>query len=53
MVRIIQTRNELLLPSKKQVILDFKICPKKQVILPYLESTYACKDQLVLNMESK
>ena len=38
---------------KKQVILDFKICPKKQVILPYLESTYACMNQLVSNMESK
>jgi len=38
---------------KKQVILEFKICPKKQVILPYLESACACKNQLVPNMGNK
>ena len=38
---------------KKLVILEFKICPKKQVILPYLESACACKNQLVPNMDNK
>ena len=38
---------------KKQVILEFKNCPKKQVILPYLESACACKNQLVPNMGNK
>ena len=41
------------LRPKKQVILGFKICPNKHVILPYLESVYACKNQLVPNMGSK
>ena len=41
------------LHPKKQVILGFKNCPKKQVILSYLESACACKNQLVLNMDSK
>ena len=41
------------LRPKKQVILGFKICPKKQVILPYLESACACKNQLVPNMGNK
>ena len=36
--------------KKKQVILEFKICPKKQVILPYLESARACKNKLESNM---
>ena len=40
------------LRPKKQVILGFKICPKKQVILPYLESACACKNQLVPNMDN-
>jgi len=38
---------------KKQVILGFKICPKKQVIFLYLESAYACKNQLVPNKDNK
>jgi hypothetical protein len=38
---------------KKQVTLEFKNCLKKQVILPYLESACACKNQLVPNMDSK
>ena len=38
------------LRPKNKVILGFKICPKKQVILPYLESAWTCKNQLVLNM---
>ena len=41
------------LRPKKQVTLGFKICPKKQVILPYLESACACKNQLVPNMDNK
>jgi len=41
----------LLPPSqKKYIILGFKFYPKKQVILSYLESTCACKNQLVPNM---
>ena len=40
------------LRPEKQVTLAFKICPKKQVILPYLESASACKNQLVLNMDN-
>ena len=39
--------------SKKQAILGFKICPKKQVILLYLESACTCKNQLLLNMDNK
>jgi len=40
-------------PKKKQVTLEFKNCLNKQVILPYLESVCACKNQLVPNMDSK
>jgi len=38
---------------KKQVILGFKICPRKQVMLPSFESACACKNQLVPNMGNK
>jgi len=41
------------LHPKKQVIIGFKICPQKQVILLYLESACTCKNQLVPNMGSK
>ena len=41
------------LRPKILVILGFKICPKKQVTLLYLESTCACKNQLVPNMGNK
>ena len=41
------------LHPKKQVILGFKICPRKQVILPYLESVCACKNQLLPIMGNK
>ena len=37
---------------KKQVILGFKICPRKQVILLYLESACTCKNHLLPNMDS-
>ena len=35
---------------RKQVILGLKICPRKQVILLYIESAFACKNQLLPNM---
>jgi len=38
---------------KKQVILGFKFCPKKHIILPYLESAYACKNQSAPNKDNK
>ena len=41
------------LRPKKQITLGFKNCSKKQVILPYLESACACKNQLVPNMDNK
>ena len=49
------SKTKLDTPSvpKKQVILAFKFCTEKQVILPYLESAYTCKNQLVLNMDNK
>ena len=40
------------LRPKILVILKFKICHKKQVTLIYLESIYACKNQLVPNMDN-
>jgi len=40
------------LRPKILVILKFKICHKKQVTLIYLESIYAYKNQLVLNMDN-
>ena len=39
--------------QKKQIILGFKIYSKKQVILSYLESTCACKNQLLSNIGNK
>ena len=43
------------LRPKKQVTLGFEICPKKQVILLYLESACACKNQfyLLVNLSYK
>ena len=41
------------LHPQKKVILGFKICPKKQVILLNLESAYAYKNQLVLSMDNE
>ena len=41
------------LRPKKQVILGFKIYPKKQVTLPYLENACAYKNQLLPNMGNK
>ena len=51
----VQTIRDCVLPpsQKKQVTLEFKNCLKKQIILPYLESVCACKNQLVPNMDSK
>jgi len=46
------TTNIYSLRPKILVILGFKICPKKQVTLPYLESACACKNQLVPNMDN-
>ena len=47
--------NLLSTPSvlKKQFILGFQNCRKKHVILPYLESACACKNQLLPNMGNK
>jgi hypothetical protein len=42
-----------ILHPKKQVILRFKICPKKQVTLPYLESACACTNQLLPSIGNK
>ena len=44
--------NAYSLRPKILVILRFKICPKKQVTLPYLESACECKNQLVSNMDN-
>jgi len=51
--RNVTTTEEYSLHPKIQVILGFKIWPKKQVILPCLESACACKNQLVPNMVNK
>ena len=50
---LVEIRHTPSVPKKKQVTLGFKICPKKQVTLSYLESVCACKNQLVLNMGNK
>ena len=49
---ILLTKTYSLRP-KNHVTPGFKIYPKKQIILPYLESACACKNQLMLNMGNK
>ena len=44
--------KRLLPPSQNTSHLGFKICPKKQITLLYLESTCACKNQLVPNIDN-
>ena len=45
-------RDNYSLRPKILVILGFKICPKKQVTLLYIDNACACKNQLVLNMDN-
>jgi len=53
LILCLSTLMKYSLRPKKQVTLGFKICSKKQFILPYLESACACKNQLVPNMDNK